>query len=219
MKSRRYQARARIPPTGPIVSHHPDRGLLGAVLHDLVVDVVEAEGQVANPLAPVRVPRNGEPVQSIKRRRPARAGQPSDLPDGQALTSIEPIESVSASQAEQGRQRDNALYQRGECPSRVCFLLARGSRTGQAVGSPSACFFMLWRDLRSSWAIRWMMSNGGLKAGTTRSWLCVELGIIKCGSTARSAGSPEAGSPARYGSGSRLGHRQYTGDHASCHPF
>ena len=106
-------------PAGPVLTHHSDRHLLGTVLHELVVRVIEAEGQVASPLAPVPVPRGAEPVQSLQHRRPAGAGQTSDLPGGQVLTLVEPFEKNLALQTEQGRQRENALYQRGECTASV----------------------------------------------------------------------------------------------------
>ena len=63
-----------------------------------------------------------------------------------------------------GRQRDSILDQRGDSPARVCFLLTRGSRVGQAVGSPSACFYALLTGA-ASLAILWLMPNGGLKTG------------------------------------------------------
>ena len=115
-------------PAESILTDYPDRGLLGAVLHELVVEVIKTEGQGANPLVPIPVLWNVEPVQSIKHRRPAGADKPGDFPGGHAFVRIKPLERALASQAEQGRQQDNALDQRGDCPARVCFLLIRGRR-------------------------------------------------------------------------------------------
>ena len=91
------------------------------------VEVIKTEGQGANPLVPIPVLWSVEPLQSIKHRRPAGADKPGDLPGGHAFVGVEPFEGALASQAEQGRQGDDALDQHGDCPERVCFLLVRGS--------------------------------------------------------------------------------------------
>jgi hypothetical protein len=52
-------------PTGAILAHHSDHRLLGAVLHELVLQVVEAEGQRANPCRSVLASSDAEPVQSF----------------------------------------------------------------------------------------------------------------------------------------------------------
>lgn len=50
-------------PASPVLSHHSDRGLPGAVLPELVVEVVEAEGQVTSPLVPV--PRSASALAGV----------------------------------------------------------------------------------------------------------------------------------------------------------
>ena len=64
----------------------------------------------------------------------------------------------------------------------------RGSRIGQALaGAADACFFVPWGKRRASWAMLWMMPNGGSKAGTTWPSLSVDPGRMKPGKAARSA--------------------------------
>ena len=55
-------------PAGPILSHHSDRGLLVAVLHELVVQVVGAERQRPDPLPPVSSGRLPHEVCSCQNR-------------------------------------------------------------------------------------------------------------------------------------------------------
>ena len=159
-------------PVGPVLSHHSDHRLLGAVLHQPVIQVVEAEGHVASPLAPVPVLWDAEPVKGFQHPRPAGAGQARDLPGGQVFVRVESIERVLASQSQYGRQKDDPLYLRGDCSARVRSLSVRGSRIGQAASRLGAAFFI-------SWAIRWIMSKGGLKAGTTWSSLSIAPHMVK----------------------------------------
>jgi len=77
-------------PIGAVLPHHADCSLLGAVLHELAVEVVEAESQVASSLA--LVPRDAEPVQGFQHPCLARSDQPVDLTEGQVLAAIEPLE-------------------------------------------------------------------------------------------------------------------------------
>ena len=53
-------------PTGPVLSHHSDRGLLGAVFHELAIQAVEAKRELAGVRAPVPVLRDAESVQGFK---------------------------------------------------------------------------------------------------------------------------------------------------------
>jgi hypothetical protein len=78
------------------------------------------------------------------------------------LTGVESLKVFPVFQAEQGRKRNGTFDERGDRSTLVRLLSCRGSRTGQAVGGSLAAFFM-------SWAMRWMISKGGLKAGTIRS--------------------------------------------------
>jgi len=78
-------------PTGPVLWHHSDRGLLGAVFHELVVQAVEAKRELAGVRAPVPVLRDAESVQGFKDPRMARVGEPSDLPDRKVSLGIEPL--------------------------------------------------------------------------------------------------------------------------------
>jgi len=114
---------------------HSDRGLLGAVFHELVVQVVEAEGQLARSLAPIPVPQDAEPIQGTQHTCMARANQPLDLAGGQVLARVEPLQRAPAPQAEHGRQRDDALYERGNRFARVCLWLSRGSEDRVEQGS------------------------------------------------------------------------------------
>jgi hypothetical protein len=114
-------------PAGAVLPNHADSGLLDAVLHELVVQIVEAEGQGANPAARVLTPWDAEPVQGFQHPRPAGASYARDLPGGQMLARVESFERALASQAEPRRQRDNAFNQRRDCRTRVCFGLIRGS--------------------------------------------------------------------------------------------
>ena len=67
-------------PAGPVLSHHSDRGLLGAVFHEPLVEAIEAVGHAASSLVPGPVPRDAEPVKSFKHSRMPRASQTRDLP-------------------------------------------------------------------------------------------------------------------------------------------
>ena len=66
----------------PLLLHHADRGLLGAVRHYFVGLVVQAEGERAGPLVAVDVQRDGEPAKSIQDRGTARGGNPGDFTGG-----------------------------------------------------------------------------------------------------------------------------------------
>jgi len=78
-------------PAGTVLTHHSDRGLLGTVLHELVVQAVEAKRELAGVRAPVPVLRDAESVQGFKDPRMARVGEPCDLPDRKVSLGIEPL--------------------------------------------------------------------------------------------------------------------------------
>ena len=101
-----------------------------------MVEVVQAEGKVACPPAPVPIPGDADPVQSIEHRRPAGADKPGDLPGGHAFVRVERFERALASQAEQGRQRDNSFYEaRGSL--RAGLLSVDPGEAGPARTAPS----------------------------------------------------------------------------------
>lgn len=66
--------------------------ILGLVLHELVVQIVVAEGQGANPPVTVAILRDAESAQGFPHRRPARTDRPGKLSDRQLLTRAKPFQ-------------------------------------------------------------------------------------------------------------------------------
>ena len=92
-----------------------------------MVQVVEAEAQWANPHGLVLVSLDAEPVKGIQHSRAAGPGHASDLAGRQAFNGMERINSTPATQEEHGRQRDDALDQRGDRGARAGCRLVRGN--------------------------------------------------------------------------------------------
>lgn len=69
--------------------------------------------------------------------------------------------------------------------SRSLVRVRPGEQDWTGVSDRTACFFVPCATRCASWAILWMMPNGGLKAGTTRSRSSVEQGRTNAKSAAQ----------------------------------
>ncbi len=83
-------------PIGPALSHHSDRRLLGLVFHELVVEVVEAKGQVTSPFVTVAILRDSKSIQGLYHHRTANVGKPGDFAGGKVLFGVESAKVGSA---------------------------------------------------------------------------------------------------------------------------